>query len=158
MNYPPYPFFGKLKQEVTSITLANNTEKKQKHTCPTGKRQLILNVKMTNPDNVTREFAVEKWVEAAETSLIKYMVVRDILAGEVLNWPGYPFWDLAGTDTTAAWTATMEHGDNQAQALPVFPEILEEGNTLSCRYKAGGASAGGTDADGLVIELLEVDV
>jgi len=130
---------GKLVQEVTSITLVNNTEKLETASPGTGKRWLLLGVRMLNPDDVNRVLVIDKYKEAAKTNLVKRLVVATLGPAGAMQWPyGVP------TET------------EKRSGTP--PEILEAGNTLEFKWSAGGASTGGTDADGLVVEYLEIDL
>lgn len=129
---------GKKKIDVTSLTLVNNTDKNVKVTVPAGKRWLLINIKITNPDNVIRIGQIAHYKETALTNAVKSLLYKSMAANEVLNFPSY------STDTGVT---------TQNQLL-----ILDEGETLSFNWYAGGASAGGTDADGIVVEYLEIDL
>ena len=132
---------GRLYQEVVSITLANNTVFILNHNIPAGKRRVLLSYKLTNPDDVARTVRVKKFKDTARTIKIKELAAYAGLgaAGEA-QWPhGVP-----------------SAGEQKEGARPV--ELFEFPNVLQFTWEAGGASAGGTDADGLVIEWLETDV
>lgn len=130
---------GKIGQEVTSVTLANNTAKTVDTTVPAGKKWILISIKITNPDDVQRTCSMYKYKEAAKTNVIKIYDSSAVGAGGTAQHPN---------SITGVRTATEFH--------PQPAEILAPGNTISVGWAAGGASSGGTDADGLVIEYLEV--
>jgi hypothetical protein len=130
---------GNFQQAVTSITLVNNTAKTEDVTVPAGKRWVLQSIKVTNPDNVTRTIQGVLYKEAGKTNHIAQI--------------------LKVTNLAASGRHQAPH-DSPAQALDTFHDvrgrILAAGNTISIIWATGGASAGGTDADGLVIEYLEL--
>jgi len=131
---------GKKVISVTSITLANNTAKTVDITVPTIKRWLLLSAKMTNPDNVTRNAYMFHYKESTKTNFVKTLTTASNLAsGAGLQYPN-------------SETGVI----NKAP----FPQviILDPNETLVFTWDAGGASAGGTDADGLIVEYMEIDV
>lgn len=134
---------GKLKQEPTSITLVNNTQLATLITVPTGKLWILRSIKVANPDDVNRVIIVNKWKEVAKTTLITILTTgytANAVGASLVHWP-----------STTMDDATMAD-------KPSHPEILVAGNTIEVIYAAGGASAGGgPDADGIVIEYLEID-
>lgn len=130
---------GKLNQSVISVTLVNNTAKTIDITVPAGKRWMFLGLKITNPDNVARNINVHLYKEAGKTNLIKRILVQTGVAASGERY--YP------NSVTATLTVMSFY----------VPTFLEGGNTIESVWAAGGASAGGTDADGLVIEYLEID-
>lgn len=132
---------GELVQDVTSVTLANNTAKTVDTVVPSGKRWLLLSIKVTNPDNVDRVVVINKWKEAAATNKIKTYLSTTVTAGGAVE---------RHTGFTPSSTSN--------QVGIQYPEILDEGNLIRASWAAGGASAGATDADGLVIEYLEIDL
>lgn len=132
---------GALKQDVTSVTLVNNTQKVVDITCPANKRRLILNIKAVNCDDVARNIQIWKFKEAACTNLISLLLsVAAVAAADFVNYP----------NTTT--------GSSYVNSAGNVPQLLEAGNTIRIIWAAGGASTGATDADGLVVEYLEVDV
>lgn len=130
---------GKLKQPVTSLTLVNNTEKVEDIAVPTGKIWVLLSVKARNPDDVTRDISVRTYKEAAKTNQISILTTQTVVPASVVQWPN--------TDPSSLY--------RQIPSVPA--ELLAAGNVLEITWAAGGASAGGTDADGLVIAYLEID-
>jgi len=130
---------GKIVQSVTSITLVNNTAKTVNVTVPSGKRWLLLSLKMGQPDNVQRTLTVDKYKEAAKTNFMGPLVTVGLGVGILQLWP----------------TNDAVHTIRNIACNPA--EIMHDGNTLAITWAAGGASAGGTDADGLVYEYLEID-
>lgn len=130
---------GDHQQSVTSVTLANNTAKTIDTIVPTGERWFLINVKVTNPDDVNRVFTCHIYKEAAKTNDVKNLLYVAALtaSGGTSNWP----------NTNGNFGGTVEMW---------APVVLSAGNTLSATWAAGGASAGGTDADGLVVEYLRI--
>lgn len=133
---------GRLIQEVTSVTLANNTAYNVYNAVPAGKRRILLSFRVMNPDNVARAVTVSKFKEVARTNEIKRVVYVAALgaSGGILQWP-------LGANT-----------QSEARESNRPFELYNENNVLAIQYAAGGASAGGTDADGIVIEWLEFDM
>jgi len=130
---------GRLIQSVTSITLVNNTLKTVDFTMVAGKRWILKNVKIVNPDDVQRVTDLSKYKTVAKTNKIKTMLNVTLGVGVTMNWPN-----------------SVNQANDQA-SRNFQPEILIEGNTVTVAWAGGGASAGGTDADGLVVEYLELD-
>lgn len=133
---------GRLIQKVTSVTLVNNVTLNENVSVPAGKMWKLLSVKMMNPDDVARDFYIFKYLEVARTNLIKKLAQGvAIAANAAFYWPNART-NAATTDRQPLW----------------HDEFLAEFNTLNFNWSAGGASAGGTDADGLVLEYLEYDM
>lgn len=130
---------GELKQAVTSIVLVDNVAKTVDTTVPANKMWILITVRLVNGDDVARVCALHKFKESGKTNRIKTYASTSIAAGAALQFPG-------GVDTATSMK-------NLAQ-----PELFVEGNTLSAIWAAGGASTGSTDADGLVLEYLELDL
>jgi len=132
---------GKLVQAVTSIVLVNATAKTQDTTVGTGKRWLLLGIKAVNGDDVTRNITMSIYKEAAKTNLLRNLYYEAAIGanGGVAQWPNC---QIQITNYLHNWA----------------PILLEAGNTISVVWASGGASTGSTDADGLVVEYLEVDV
>lgn len=130
---------GRLQEPVTSVVLANNTALDVSTTVPAGKRWILLQVKMGNPDNVSRNLTIDIFKEAALTSrLFSLIVVMACSAAAERQWPNSSTGNVSGL-----YLACLV--------------ILEAGNTIHTQWAAGGASTGGTDADGLVITYIELD-
>jgi len=130
---------GRKKSDVTSITLANNTAKTVDSTVPANKRWLLLGVKAMNPDDVGRDLYIDHYKEAAKTNLIRRLAAETPAAGARTQWPSSVAGDV---------TKTPKHD----------LMVMDAGETISILWAAGGASSGGTDADGLVVDYLEVQV
>lgn len=130
---------GRIYQSIQSLTLVNNTAK----TIDTeigAYRLWLTHLKATNPDNVTRDINVEIYKEAAKTNHLRKLTYQAaVAAGGRIEWPN--------SITGAA--------DKTGLYAPIF---LEEFNVLTVVWAAGGASAGATDADGLVIEGMAMEV
>lgn len=132
---------GKHEQSITSLTLGNNTQKTVDTTVPAGERWLVLSIKVTNPDNVNRAVSIDIYKEAALTNFMRNLAYQaDVAPNQRLQWPNF---------ATEPW-----HNIQSVWSLV----ILETGNTISMKWMAGGASAGGTDADGIVIDYLKMVV
>ncbi len=131
---------GKKVVKIASVTLANDTLLSHLVTVPKGKRWLLLGLHQVNPDNVDRACSVYLWNEAAKTSLITLLLGNTVLTTAKQAWPNVFY----------------NSGINQASGW--HPRILEAGYTLEFEWSAGGASTGATDADGQVVEYLEIDV
>jgi len=129
---------GRLVQPVTSVTLANNTALVVDKTVPAGKRWILLGAKMTNPDSVQRNCFMIIYKEAAKTNLLRWLTTATVAA---TSWMQYP--------NSNTGTSYLNH--------PTLI-VLDAGNTITFDWNAGGASAGGVDADGLILEYLEMDV
>lgn len=128
------------KQEVTSITLVNNVAFTEDVTVPAGKQWLLTNIKIINPDDVTRNISITIYKEAAKTNVLFLLL------------------------SAVAFTATSLR--NLPSAIPaalspshnLIPPIeLVAGNVINILWAAGGASTGATDADALVICYKEID-
>ena len=126
-----YPAGLKFKTTVP-VTLVNNTQKVEEVAPAAGKRWLLLNIKLTNSDDVAREIEIITLDTVDVLSLL--WTDAAVGAGAVKNWPDIDY--------------------------PWHPVILDGtvGDKLRITWAAGGASAGGTDADGLVVQALEIDV
>lgn len=133
---------GKLKQEVTSVVLVNNTLKVIDTTVPAGKQWKLIGVKALNIDDVDRTVTINVYKEAGKTNLLRELNKGALgaNAGEHLHWP-----------SEGVSTGEADHTSQWAD-IPLVP-----GNTINVQWAAGGASTGATDADGLVIEYLEID-
>jgi len=130
---------GKKNIAVTSVTLVNNTALVTDVTVGTGKRWLLISVKITNPDSVTRNCYIIHYKESAKTNLVTRLAdATNLASGATFHVPSFQ-------STTSQTSAKM-------------PFIMDAGETLSILWEAGGASAGGVDADGLVVEYMEIDL
>lgn len=124
---------GQPTTSVTSITLVNATAKTQDITVPTDTLWLVQMIKAVNADDVNRVITIEVFNEAAKTSRIGTLAVADTATGVFLQWPNNEAAQVART------------------VNPGYPMLLGPGMTISVTWASGGASTGGTDADGLVI-------
>lgn len=128
---------GNIHQEVTSVPLVNNTELIIDVSVPTGKIWFLLGVKAVNGDDVARDITIVIYKEAAKTNLLKTLNYANTADGVSLQWPA---------------------SNNSATLVGMYsPQILVAANKISITWAAGGASTGATDADGLIIEYLEID-
>lgn len=132
---------GRVRQEATSVVLVNNTLKVIDTAVPDGKRWVVLSIKAMNPDNVDRTVSIRLYKEALKTNEIALLLSQSLSA--------------AGAER-GMWPNTI--ATHAARSIAAIPgEVLVAGNTINIQWAAGGASAGATDADGLVIEYLETD-
>ena len=141
MTDPSVPM-ERLKQEVTSVTLVNNTQKTVDVTVPQGERWLLLWWNVTNPDDVVRNMTVSLYKELAKTNVLAKLLYKANVAAASVERFGMPHYK----PTVAA------------ENLTDYPILLAAGNTISFVWSAGGASAGGTDADGLIYCYLKVEI
>lgn len=134
---------GRLVQDVIAVTLVNNTLFVHDYTVASGKRIKLMGLRVTNPDDVARDVQVRLYKEAGKTNYLRRLFVMSVPAapGGAIQWPYLE----AGDETTLDSRKLMEY-------------ILDEGNTIEFQWAAGGASAGGTDADGLVLIFMEIDI
>lgn len=127
---------------VTSITLVNNTAKTQSlaSLIPAGFIGEILSIKITNPDNVGRDVTV--WIEDASGNEIFFLLAGQALAAGIrAQFPN-------------TWvTTTVGDGRADGGGGKGKPALLFAGDVVKVLWAAGGASAGGTDADGLVVKV-----
>lgn len=124
---------GEVVVDVTSVTLANNTAKQNLITVPANTIWVLQSLKVTNPDDVNRVITIILYKEAALTNII-----------------------ASFASETVATTARLQLPHNAPGAnIEAFQDIrgmvLGPGATIWINWAAGGASAGGTDADGQVI-------
>jgi hypothetical protein len=131
---------GRLVQDVTSLTVVNATSKTQDFSVPQGKRWILVSIKCTNPDDVARVISFTIYKEAAKTNDIALLYSASVNAASRLHYPN---------------SGSGSQGFLEGTAMP-YP--LESGNTISVVLASGGASAGGTDADGIVLCYWEIDL
>jgi len=129
---------GRFEQSVTSVTLVNATGKIVDTVVPAGKLWILVSIKAKNSDDVARVITLYIYKEAAKTNLLRVLQNASVNASALLHYPAG-----AGVDA-----------EEQTNPYP----ILAAGNAISVQWTTGGASTGGTAADGLVIEYLEVSV
>ena len=143
MSSLPWWALGKLVQDVTSVTLVNNTAKTEDVTVPANKKWLLLWLKVENPDDVNRLVTVNIWNESGKTTrILARLLYATVSNGQRAHWP----LNLSGTNDDTMF--------NHAWS----PVVLDAGDTIEVIWGAGGASTGATDADALVICYIEVPV
>jgi len=123
---------GEVRADVYSLTLANNTAKTNNYTVPDDTLWVLQSVRMTNPDDVQRTINMRLYKTSAKTSEIGLLSSVAAAAGAAIMYPN-----------TGSGSATF--------LVPRENLVLFAGNTLEITWAAGGASSGGTDADGVVI-------
>lgn len=135
--------FGELHYRVTPVTLANNTTLAVNVTVPPDKRWKLLTMKATNVDNVARSMVLSIYTEPALTNLVM------ILA----------YFGGVGASGRLQWPNVLTKADTFYDIYSGWGDVyLEAGHTLNMVWTAGGASAGGTAADGYVLGYLEWDI
>lgn len=128
---------GSIKTKVQSVTLVNNTAKTQDISVPTDTEWCIESIKMANGDNVDRNGTILLYQTSSKTNLIAYILFATITAGAQIMIPNNDDLGSAMANNKQQW-------------------ILGAGETLSFIWAAGGASAGATDADAIVIKYREL--
>lgn len=129
--------FGKgLKlNNVTSVVLVNNVTKTIDLTPGAGKRWELLGIRMANIDDVARTCNLSHFADAGATlNLTEYL--ESSLTGNPMFWPN-------GDDLATVY------------ANKFHKSVIEGVEIMRAKWTAGGASSGGTDADGLACEVLE---
>jgi len=129
---------GKFNQDVSSITLVNNTLLNDDVTVPAGRRWLILGIRAVNDDDVDRVITIWKYLEAAATNPICVL--------------------MQGTATAGGGSVVFPNSQDSASYPSHLPHLCKEGNMIRVQWAAGGASAGSVDANGLIMEYLELNV
>jgi len=126
------------KNNVTSITLVNDTAKTQDVTVPSGKRWRLLWCKQTNPDSVTRNLYA-KLYDASDNDLGFIISANAVTSGLEHAFPcrSHAGWDEISAESSEIW--------------------LDAGEYIRFTWDKGGTSTGGTDADGLVVVVKEYD-
>ena len=127
---------GRLKREIQSVTVADNTTKTITVTVPAGKLWRLLGVRMINPDNVSRTLKI--YVYDENDNLLCILLERSGI----------------GANSYIQWPCTLE--SSSIKANPAI-QLLKGGDYLKCIWAAGGASSGGTASAGLIIEYLELE-
>lgn len=126
---------------IVSVTVVNNTTYTRDITVPAGQRWRLLWSTLRNPDDVTRNAQINLFLEAAKTNHIAFLAYYNALDAasiQALHVPANKF------STEASDIVYRFLG------LTAYPIELEAGWTLEYQLEAGGASAGGTDADGII--------
>lgn len=123
---------GTVDARVTSLTLVNNTLKTLNVSVPTDELWALQTITMTNPDNVDRVCYARLFKEVAKTNMITQLMSGTVAAASRLCYPNNA---IAET-----------HNNQTGEQLLLGPNM-----TIGFTWAAGGASAGGTDADGLVV-------
>jgi len=125
---------GELKTILTAITLVNNTAKNTLETVPAGERWLLLGTRLVNCDDVNRDVAI--YVKDVDDNLVHKLIGHAALVPTAyVQWPN-----------------RIPNVYDQHQAW--WPVLLDPGDYIDFRHEAGGASAGGTDADGGITRVL----
>lgn len=129
---------GEVKVSTTSITVTNNTAKTQDITVPADEKWVIETIKTVNPDDVARVIGGNLYLTSSKSILITALFSQSANANVRVQYPSLT------VSTIYNW---------------MIPElVLGPGMTLSFTWAAGGASSGGTDADGLVIMYRKLNI
>jgi hypothetical protein len=131
---------GSIKATPTSVTLVNNTAKTVLITVPSDTVWVIQSIRVTNPDNVTRDTYLRLWKEVGMTTKIANLYYAALNTVTDFMYP----------NPNAVGNTYMEQ--------PAENLVLGPGMTLEIYYAAGGASAGGTDAYGIVVFYRELSL
>ena len=124
---------GYIYTSVNSLTLVNNTAKANDFTVPDDTVWILQNIRGTNPDDVQRTVSIIIYRTNAVTNRIRDVFNAAVGAGAVFNVPN---------DNPLA---------NSTKCADIKDFVLGAGNTIRIYYDAGGASSGGTDADGIIL-------
>jgi hypothetical protein len=124
---------GSIKTSVTSVTVVNNTTKTVDISVPTDTVWAIQSIKVVNPDDVARTVGINLYNEVAKTNQIALLTAASVGAGGLIHYPS---------------NAAVE---NSELTRTGYPLVLGPGMTINIVLAAGGASSGGTTADGIVI-------
>ncbi len=129
---------AKKQNNVTNVVLVNNTAKTIDLSPGAGIRWLVLNARQVNGDNVNRNVNMTHIIGSFT---LKQMIQNNSLAtGEPQHYPSLAH--ASGQETAGVWN----------------PIIVEGAEFIRSVWAAGGASAGFDDADGLVLEVLEMAI
>ena len=124
---------GVYKSNLTAIVLVNNTQKVTDIVVPKGKRWLILDGIIPNPDNVNRGVAVIG-ISATKTIFI--------LFDETIN------------SGNQAFFPNVDQTGGQEKGPSAYPVMLFSEDIIRVTHAAGGASAGGTS--NMLLRVLEM--
>lgn len=129
---------GVATASVESITLVNNTAKTDDSTVPDGYYWILQSITAKNPDSVQRTITIKIYTTAAKTQMVAMLCAAATPAGS---------WVTVPNQVTAVATLLNFHD-----------LVLPPGYTIETVWATGGASAGGTAADGLVtfVRALEI--
>lgn len=130
---------GEPVDNLTSVVLLNNTAKTIDITVPAGKKWMFDFITLGNPDDVLRNVNVLLFKEAAKTNTYGFMRSGNIAAGVNVN--------IGIFIPSTGETRLTLHSSMRV----VYPA----GVTWNFIWSAGGASAGGTQADGLIVYVEE---
>lgn len=130
---------GYIAHQVESVALVNNTEKTIEYTCPDDTVIEIISIYATNPDDVARDVGMTLFTDSG----------LGTVAAQLMYASGVP---------ASSWV-TFPNNDDQSFTYRNHKVLLiRSGETIQIRWKAGGASSGGTDADGLVIRYRKLSL
>lgn len=129
---------GSVESSIQTVTLVNNTAKTLTYTVTDDTMVVIQTISVTNPDDVARTVTITLWNESAKTNRLAILEQDSVGASGIMH---YPNLETAGGGSTGF---IRNAG---------FPLLLKAGMTIEVVWAAGGASSGGTDADGFAILL-----
>lgn len=120
---------GQIVASVNSVTLANNTLKSTDYTVPTDTEWEVQSIRVNNPDDVARTVGI---------------TLKDSSGNNILV--------LESTSVAASGTVQVPNNVVDKSKSTAFTKFsLGAGMVINVVWAAGGASSGGTDADGVVI-------
>jgi len=130
---------GRKVIDITSLTLVNNTAKTIDITCGANNRWILKSILQKNCDDIQRNCYVTHKT-AAGITIVFLIQGNALVALAEQNWPSLALVDLT------------EVGN------PGFDYILEATEFIRLAWDAGGASTGATDADGVIVQVMEMDI
>jgi hypothetical protein len=140
MSHLQYVFQGGYKKNnITSVVLVNNTAKTLDLTPGDGKRWQLLSARMVNIDDVNRNLSAAHYAEAAATNMLSQWCINTAISQN--NGMHFP---------------NVSYSDKKELLGSVVPVIIEDTEMVRFTWNAGGVSAGGTDADGLICQVMEI--
>jgi len=123
---------GYIVTSVNAVTVVNNTGKTEKFTVPDDTVWVVDSIRAVNPDDVARDIYIRWWKESALTNKISNLSYGGAGAGGDIVFPSVSSIGVA-------------YNENPT------PIVMGAGETIEVYFSAGGASTGGTLANGVVI-------
>ena len=124
---------------ITSVVLVNATTKTIDLTPAAGKRWWLIASRMVNADDVQRSCHVIAYQEAAATNRLYTIIGANALAAAAQQ----------------VFPSPAHSASDEVGALAIPNHCIEGAEMLRYTWTTGGASTGGTDADGLSLVVLE---
>lgn len=130
---------GYKKNNITEVVLVNATAKTLDLTPTSGKRWLVLAMRMVNADDVQRTVYIEQFNEAGATNSLGRFFIEA---------------NLAASGGTVQFPNNDDLGNVYRNAYHMV--IVEDGEIIRFGWNSGGASTGSTDPDGLSCQVMEI--